>query len=91
MVYKPLRGMLIGEIVDGDYQTESGLYVVSGMKNQKPRRVRILSTGAPFRKEYRAKVGDIAHFKLSAGRKLTIGRKRCLLLANEDIVGVENG
>lgn len=92
--WRPARGKLMGEILEGDKQTESGIIIVQ-TKKQKPRKVRILAIGSTFedekgvRQAYRAKPGQTAYFKLAEGQKIKIDRKEYLILENSDIVAVE--
>lgn len=94
---RPLKGKLLGEILDGETVSPGGIIMVGSLKrNPKPRKVRIIAIGGPFEdpktgksQEYRAKPGQVAFFKLAEGQKVEINRKRCLILENKDIVAVE--
>lgn len=94
MSLKPLKGQVIGEVLDGDEVSPGGIILVS-VKKKKPRRVKVVAIGEPFEdkkgnpKQYHVKVGDVAFFKLASGRKLRRDRKEYLVLENDDIVAVE--
>ena len=93
--YRPARGIVLGEIIDGSYTTDSGIVVVQNLKKQKPRKVRVVAIGESFRNEkdqvqqYYAYPGDVAYFKMSEGKQMTINGKNYLFLENKDIVAVE--
>ena len=93
---KPTKGKIFGQILDGDYVTESGIIVVNSLKRKKPRCILVLAVGDAFcdkkgkPQTYRARPGQTAYFKLAAGKELTIDRKRYLIIENEDIVAVDS-
>ena len=47
---KPYRGWLFGEVIGGDYETESGILVVKhvGRRNFKIDKFKVLAIGGPF-------------------------------------------
>lgn len=90
----PRKGHLFAETLDGDYVSAGGLYVVSGDKNPKPFKCRVISTGAPFQEDgrpqkYRAAAGDTVYIKKQAGDVIFIKMKRYIMLKNADIIAVE--
>jgi Co-chaperonin GroES (HSP10) len=93
--YRPAKGIILGEVIDGNFTTDSGIVIVQNLKKQKPRKVRVIAVGGAFTndkgipQEYYAKTGDVAYFKMAEGKQMTINGKNYLFLENKDIVAVE--
>lgn len=86
----PLKGKILGLIIDENYTTQGGILIINNIKKKKPQKVRVIAVGRPMPdSNYRASVGDVAYFKKAEGIKLTIDRKPYLILENEDIIAVE--
>jgi co-chaperonin GroES (HSP10) len=99
-----LRGQLLGRIIEGNYETESGILVVDSLKKKKPGKVHIMAIGTrdeiiPMKgvyflngkdelEAYAALPGDFAFIKMSEGKKILIEGRNCLILENKDIVAV---
>lgn len=43
--WRPARGKILGEIIQGNYETESGILVVDSLKKKKPKKVRVVAIG----------------------------------------------
>lgn len=62
---KPLPGRLLGEIISGNYVTETGIEVVQGLKRQKPEKVRVIAIGGPFAHRWETKLDASKVYKIT--------------------------
>lgn len=92
---QPIAGKILAQALGGDYETDSGLYVVDSDPNAWPKKCLVVAVGGPFEDEkgktqtYRAKPGQTVFIKKKAGQMLNLNRKKYLVLKNEEIVAVD--
>ena len=89
---RPTRGKILGEVIDKETQTKSGLYLAENNKKVIPDRVEVLATGIPEidRKgkeiKFHVSTGNVVFIKKYAGSQFKFKGRDFVILKNKDII-----
>lgn len=87
MKFKPLKDRVFVSYAEEMERTSGGLYVPDSAK-EKPQKGKVEAVGSEVKE---LKVGDVILFDKYSGSKVTLNDTECLIIKEEDILGIVEG
>ncbi|MDA8085772.1 MAG: co-chaperone GroES [Nitrospiraceae bacterium] len=87
MKFKPLKDRVFVSYAEEEERTKGGLYVPDTAK-EKPQKGKVEAVGSEVKE---VKVGDSVLFDKYSGSKVKMNDQECLIIKEEDILGIIEG
>lgn len=85
MSFKPIKNKIAVEIIEAEDKTAGGILLAPTSKD-KPYKGKVINVGSEVEN---LKPGDVVYFSKYAGTEIKVNNKRCKVLIEKDILGVE--